>query len=160
MKKRPVPTEAEILSAHNMSTVSFPRGIQNYDWRCPVCDRSLREIVYCGKRGDWRFFVVMHHDHGRPQRFAVTPICEDCNHIDAKVKNHMQQKGIDMPHGKWSFSPDEMKTVISGIQPHQQHVIDYQKAVILAQNVIGYSSRTVQPSEGAMTVTEQNREPA
>lgn len=72
----------------------------------------------------------------------------------------MLQKGIDLPHSKWSFSPDEMKTVLAEIQPHQLHVIDYQKAVILAQAVIEYSSCTVQPLEGAMTVTEQNREPA
>lgn len=113
-------------------------------WVCPACKRSIFEITQYnkarpakGREAHWAHSIARHHDHGAHEteiidgRFPVTIICLDCNNVDGRVK--LRLRGI--PKKGWSFSPEEIASVISA-EPHRRHMIDWDKAQKLVDEIL------------------------
>lgn len=125
------PTEADIDGATNLSAKSFP---VDPSWRCPACGRSQRECVYSGRKGDWRFQVVMHHDHSG-RRFEPVAICDDCNQVDARIKNYIRRRRIDLGSKDWSLTVDEIRMVTKPA-PHKEPEIDFDSAINIVRQTL------------------------
>lgn len=124
------PTDEEFAAYDGMHCAVIWRALPT-DWKCPVCDRSKREILIWGKRkgsnavvyGEIGFKagIHAHHDHGdifgfgERGRFKTTHVCGACNNLDARLK----KVGATCD---FSFSPEELKFCLLSVKPN--HGID------------------------------------
>lgn len=119
------PTEEEFQNYDGMHCRNLWREV-GVDWKCPVCDRTKKEILVWGKRkgsnaahyGPVGFKAGLHehHDHGveidGKKRFVEAVICGSCNHLDARLKRHVGAERC------FSFSPAEMKQCLVSVRPN------------------------------------------
>ena len=135
----PVPT-GEMIDAARRTGRGLLRRLPE-GWSCPCCDRDLRQIVrWSPRQRNWFAAVVSHHDHQFNRRFPRTVICQDCNDVDANVKNAFPE----LVRRGWSFSPAEIRQVISAA-PHQKHDVDFPRARQLALDVLAGKSERTEP---------------
>ena len=110
------------------------------NWRCPSCNRTLREIMRWTKKGPrpfkgihepfwgWRAGLHEHHDHRQGEhvdlgrgRFPATIICDQCNSCEGNAKWRLK-----LPK-EFSFSPQEIAQFVTAT-PHGKTKIDLGKA--------------------------------
>jgi hypothetical protein len=144
------PTEAELLTATAYGV--HWRSVGD-DWNCPACRRTAHEITRWHKAQNWGRSIVEHHDHLRPggvPRFENVIVCEDCNNVDAKIKQELRRStkrklfilttdellrrraavALD-----FSLSAAEIGEVVIA-RPHQQHLICWRKAYPIVRRIM------------------------
>lgn len=111
------------------------------DWKCPVCRRSLYELLHFTRSPfpAWEVLLAKHHDHKGERngflvtehsRFIKTIVCQACNMVDVAVKNYCRRKhGPGFLDDDFSFSVTELAEIVVGAEPHGKIVIDYDKAI-------------------------------
>lgn len=151
-----VPTDEEFAAYDGMHCAVIWRMLPA-DWKCPVCDRSKREILIWGERkgsnaveyGEIGFKagIDAHHDHGDIfgsgvlGRFKRTHICGACNNLDARLKKKV---GAICD---FSFSPEELRSCFLSVKPNQgidAKGIDFGKAKTIYDFVIKEQTRIVE----------------
>jgi hypothetical protein len=150
------PTDEEFAAYDGMHCAVIWRALPA-DWKCPVCDRSKREILIWGKRigrnavvyGEVGFKagIHAHHDHGDIfgfgdyGRFNTTHICGACNNLDARLKKKV---GAICD---FSFSPEELRSCLLFVKPNQgidAKSIDFGKAKVIYEFVIAEQARILE----------------
>jgi hypothetical protein len=136
------PSQSELLTATRYGRHWRTAGD---DWLCPACERSAHEITRWHKTQNWGRSIVEHHDHLRPggvPRFENVIICEDCNKVDAQIKQTLRRSTIrklfvlsadELLRRRAalaldiSLSPAEIREVVVA-RPHHRHVIRLDRA--------------------------------
>ena len=123
------PTDAEYEAYDGMHCWQLWRQTSDA-WRCPVCDRTKRQIMRWGKRVGsnariygpvgWKCGLHSHHDHGTRWRGSVL-ICGGCNSADGAAKRML---GVAY---EFSFSVDELARFVTA-KINGPCVIDYEVA--------------------------------
>lgn len=150
------PTDEEFAAYDGMHCAVIWKTLPG-DWRCPVCDRSKREILIWGKRKGWNASVYgevgfkagihAHHDHGdifafgQFGRFKTTHICGACNNLDARLKKKIGAVC------DFSFSPEELRSCLLSAKPNRgidAKDIDFAKAQTIYDSVIAEQNRVVE----------------
>lgn len=91
------------------------------DWRCPVCKRHKREIVYVGDKG--KVLFVLSSSNGRGAWFNTHRICGQCHSTLMSLKLEITQLTGIKPKDSYGFvSPTELASIICP-HPHSQHNI-------------------------------------
>ena len=143
MKNTRIPTDEEYFNYDGMHCRLIWKKLPN-DWRCPVCDRTKRELLVWGERkgSNARIYgptgfkcgIHLHHDHGNDfgtGRFHDTYICGACNTLDARLKRKLNC------HESFSFSPLELKECLKKALPNQlieKTDIDFDQAFDIYSN--------------------------
>ena len=121
-KKVRIPTDEEYFQYDGMHCRLIWVSL-SHDWRCPVCDRTKRELLVWGKREGsnarqygpigFKCGIHKHHDHGADYglgRFPITYICGACNNLDARLKRKLK-----CPE-EFSFSPIELRQCLKSVR--------------------------------------------
>jgi len=123
MSRRPTDEEYNAYDGMHCRVTwrSLPR-----DWRCPVCDRTKREVLIWGERKGsnardygkigFKAGIHKHHDHGSDfgaGRFPDTHVCGACNRLDATLKKKVE--AVE----NFSFSPAELRQCLKSVRPNE-----------------------------------------
>ena len=147
------PTDEEFAAYDGMHCAVIWRTLPK-EWKCPVCDRSKREILIWGKRkganaiayGEIGFKagIHAHHDHGDIfafgglGRFETTYLCGACNNLDARLKRKL---GTICD---FSFSSEELRSCLLAAKPNEglnANDIDFEKARAIYVSFIAEQAR-------------------
>lgn len=135
------PTPEDFAALDAKQQIFAPWRAAPVDWRCEVCDRNKIEI--CRKSNAGRWSGQIHEvsafevetdpvnqsyrlaDRGRPILGAHRPalICHDCRNVLAESK----RRGPGL--GDWSLTLDDLRAVITAVQPNGRHEVDYEAAL-------------------------------
>ena len=140
-----VPTAADLATFNGLHCAKKYAEAIRTGWRCPSCGRNAHELVrwseikgptfrarYADEHGmGFTTHLTEHHCHGGG-RFVPTLICGDCNSVDGVIK-----RKLGLPE-TWSFSPAELKRIITTTPHGGIATIDYANARDIYEAAIRY----------------------
>lgn len=136
-----VPSDDEIARIAAGGIASRKWKASPDDWRCPVCDRSKREIVRKSKTGEWLAAIYTHVECCMRPGFDDEDlkvedmvdhhhsfhICADCHNVMPELR----RKTVDGEvHGSFLYA-DQLRQLFTPV-PHRAHEVDWPKAALLA----------------------------
>lgn len=102
------------------------------DWCCPVCQRSKRDQVYLGPKGQIQFRTP---PTSRNRAWQGQYICNDCQRVVMSMKEEVTERAGHRPDSYGYFSPQELRAIVQA-RPHSPHLIKPKEAEALVQLAI------------------------